>query len=339
MGGRRFARVVVLAVSMILTTASVALGADPIPWKRAYPIDNTQLTWKFYGTSYPQWLKDRVREALETNWDDPTTNNSRTAQFVYSESGTGRVVFSTSTNSPCNPVNPIWLASACTGGTPNWKIHVRNLDVSKYSNWHWIDKPGGCSGTCFQLRRTLIHEPIHLTGGGSIHSTQSTDVTVFIKGQASNAHAVGRYYTLRQCDEAGAQKAYGLRLLTGPYSPCLGNLKTSLTASANVEACQGDSVAVGGRLQVDAEVPFTKLRGNALAGRAMTLRIGTTVVGSVIATDASGNNWSRTFSLGTYGTRSYIARFDGLGTLVASEARLIAITWLPHVLCGGTSPV
>jgi len=335
----RLVRVLVLASSMAVATASVALAADPIPWKRAYSIDNTQLTWKFAGTWYPQWLTDRVHEALETNWDDPATNNSRTAQFVYSDSGVGRVVFSSSINSPCNPVNAVWLASACTGGKPDWKIHVRNLDVSKYSNWHWIDKPGGCSGTCFQLRRTLIHEPIHLTGGGSIHSTQSADLTVFLKGQASNIHAIGRYYTLRQCDEAGAQKAYGLRLLAGPYSPCLGNLKTSLSASANVEACQGESVMVGGRLQLHAAVPYPKLAGNALAGRAVTLRVGTTVIGSVIATDAGGENWSRTFRLGTYGTRSYIARFDGLGTLVASEARLIAIAWLPHALCGGKAKV
>ena len=335
---QRLARVTVLALSMAVATVSVAQAADPIAWKRAYEADNTQLTWKFASTSYPGWLTGPVREALETNWDDEATNNSRTAQFVYAESGKGTVVYSTSINSPCNPVNPVWLASACTGGTLGWKIHVRNLDVSRYSNWHWKDKPG-CSGTCFQLRRTLIHEPIHLTGGGSIHSTQSTDVTVFIRGQASNAHSIGRYYTLRQCDEAGAQKAYGLRLLSGPYSPCLGNLKTSLSASSYLEACQGESVPVGGRLQLDPAGPFKTMRGNGLAGRSVTLRVGDAAIGSVLATDAAGDNWSRSFNLGSFGTRKYIARFEGSGTLVASEARLITITWKPQLLCGGKEPI
>ena len=330
---RRFARVLVLAISLTTATASVALGADPISWKRSYSADNTQLTWRFGGTSYPQWVTDRVREALEGNWDDPATNNSRTAQFVYSEAGLGKVVYSSSINSPCNPANAIWLASACTGGRLDWKIYVRNLDVSKYSNWRWWDNAQSCpSGTCFQLRRTLIHEPIHLTGGGSTHSTQSPDLTVFLRGQASNAHAIGRYYKLRACDQAGAQTAYDLRDLAGPYSTCLGTLKTAVTTNGTFEACQGLPVLVGGRLAIS-DSTYSRLNGNPLAGRTVKLELDGAVVATLKAySNASGNNWALWLISPTPGIRTYAAHFDGESPLGASTLTF-AVAWVPRSEC------
>ena len=326
----------VAAAILFATLSAVVFAGQPIPWKTPWAAVNQQLSFKFQYATYPSWLRETTTKALEDLWDASQSNNSRTAQFNWSPTGSGTVIYSSSVYSPCMPSlrHEDWLASSCTAGDLHWRIYIHDFDKAPYLNWTWWDKTQSCpkGKTCFQLRRTLVHEPIHLTGGGSVHSTQTQDVTIFTVGQHSTAYSIGRIYHLLECDEAGAQKAYGLRDMTGPYSTCLPPLATSVGVTGTFGSCQGLPVLVGGRLAVKTSI--TRLNGNPLAGRTIKLDLDGTLVAQIrVQNTPHGNDWALWLGSPGVGARTYTAHFDGEGPLAAST-QTFTVVWVPIAECG-----
>jgi hypothetical protein len=323
-----------------------AAAHEPIDWSRKYSADNKELTWK-YGGTYPTWVTTDAGDTLGVDWSDPDTNNSRVASFTYSSSGSGRVYYSSSMTSPCSGAI-VWLACAKGGGTTGWEIHIRNLDKAPYSTWAWYDKTNSCASgdICFRLQRSLIHEPIHLTFGTD-HSTQDQAYTVFTANQPSYSNQGGSTTELRKCDQAAAQLAYDLRDMAGPYADCFDHLanasedglRTDLTlSSSSISVCQGTPATVSGRLQVHDYASYAELGSNPLEGRTVRFDLGsTTNVASVIAArvPAPADNWAKSFSSASYGSRTYTAHFDGSpdSSLEAAPERTFTITWVPSSLC------
>jgi hypothetical protein len=350
---RRFGVAIAAASLLAGVVAQVALAETPIFYNDIYA-DNTQINWAFSSSTYASWITVAAIDALDTNWDNPAKNNSRSPQFHNVSSASPHVKYLGQVNSPCSTVpNPVWLGSACTAGTPNWTIYIHNLDAVPYhdaslnKDWAWYDETSSCQTStdmCFWLRRTLIHEPIHLTGGGSTHSSQDAAYTVFTKGQHSYATTGWNYETFRACDEAGSQLAYNLRTYSGPYADCFANITDSgaiglktdldLSTATNIEVCQGTAVTVSGRLQVSHFASYDTLSDNPLQGRSVKFDLSGSTVSSTAASGAeTGSNWSATFTNVSYGSRSYMAHFDGGIALEVSPHRTFGITWLPNNLC------
>lgn len=337
---------VVAATLLSLGQPLLAAAHEPIDWARKYSADNKELFWKFGGV-YPSWLTADVSDTLGVDWSDADTNNSRVASFTLSTSGAGRVFYSSSMTSPCSG-STVWLACAKGGGTTGWEIHVRNLDKAPYSTWAWYDKTNDCASgdICFRLQRSLIHEPIHLTFG-TIHSTQEQVYTVFTANQPSYGNPGGSTTRLRKCDQAAAQLAYDLHDMAGRYGDCFDHLpnatptglRTDLTVSnSSISVCQGTVVTVSGRLQVHDYSSYEELGANPLEARTVKFDMdGVPNVASTTATDAAApaDNWSRSFSNVSYGSRTYTAHFDRQAEsgLASSPARTFSITWLPNFLC------
>jgi hypothetical protein len=338
----------IAAMTLISLCAPLtAAGHEPIDWARKYSSDNKELSWK-YGGAYAAWLTADVADTLGVDWSDPVTNNSRVASFILSSSGAGRVFYSASLTSPCSGA-AVWLACAKGGGTTTWEIHIRNLDKAPFGSWAWYDKTNSCAlgDTCFRLQRSLIHEPIHLTFGTN-HSTQEQVNTVFTANQPSYSNTGGSTTRLRKCDQIAAQLAYDLRDMAGRYGDCVdhlpnassdGRLRTDLALSeSSISVCQGTPATVSGRLQVHDYSSYAELGANPLEGRTVKFDLGATAnVTSVIATHtgAPADNWSKSFSNASYGSRTYTAHFDGQtdSPLEAAPERTFTITWIPSNLC------
>lgn len=345
---RSLAVVLSIGVGILVTGVHPLLVAahEPIDWTRRYATDNKVLGWKFGGT-YPGWVTVDVDDTLNVDWSNPATNNSRLPSFDFSSSGAGRVYYSSSMTSPCSG-NTVWLACAKGGGTTSWEIHIRNLNGAPFSTWAWYDEANSCASgdVCFRLQRSLIHEPIHLTFGGS-HSAQEQPNTVFTANQPSYNNTGGSTTLLRRCDQAAAQLAYDLRDMAGPYGNCFDHLtnatsaglRTNLTlSSSSTTVCQGTAATVSGRLQVRDYASYEELGANPLEGRTVKFDLeGSPNVASATATDtvAPATNWSRSFSNASYGSRTYTAHFDGQpdSALASSPDQTFTITWLPSRLC------
>ena len=348
MNGRSRSLVVAMAAATILALGGplTATAHEPIDWVRRYAADNKELTWKF-GGSYPAWVTADVSDTLGVDWSDPDTNNSRVARFTSSSSGVGRVFYSASMTSPCSG-SAVWLACAKGGGTTSWEIHVRNLDKAPFAEWAWYDKTNSCAAgdVCFRLQRSLIHEPIHLTFGVG-HSTQEQANTVFTANQPSYTNQGGSTTELRKCDQAAAQLAYDLHDMAGPYGDCFDHLanaeptglRTDLdVTTTSISVCQGSPATVSGRLQVHDHASYAELGANPLEGRTITFDLGGTPnVASTTAADtaAPADNWSRSFTNASYGSRTYTAHFHSpVGSALDSPpARTFTITWIPSSLC------
>ncbi len=335
-----------LGTLVMAVQPAIVAGHEPIDWVRRYAVDNKELFWK-YGGDYPGWVTVAASDTLENDWSNAATNNSRVPSFESSASGAGRVYYSASMTSPCSGA-AVWLACALGGGATDWEIHIRNLDGAPFGTWAWHDKAKSCApgDVCFRLQRSLIHEPIHLTFGAA-HSDQSQTNTVFTANQPSYANAGGSTNLLRRCDQAAVQLAYDLHDMAGAYGNCFDHiehattsgLKTDLTvADSSISACQGRAAMVSGRLQVHDFASYRELGGNPLESRRVEFDLGSTPsVTWATATDtaAPADNWSRSFSNASYGSRTYTAHFDREpdSALASSPQRSFTITWIPTKLC------
>ena len=346
----RSSRLLLLAIGAAtaigMALPAVAAAHDPIDWARKYDADNKELLWR-YGGTYPGWLTTDVEDSLGVDWSDPDTHNSRAPFFSFSSTGAGRVYYSASMTSPCSG-GAVWLACAKDGGTSGWEIYVRNLGGAPYGSWAWYDQTSDCAAgdLCFRLQRSLIHEPIHLTFGTN-HSSQDQADTVFTANQPSYNNAGGSTMRLRRCDQAASQLAYDLRDMAGPYADCFDHvanatpagLKTDLTVSAtSISVCQGSAATISGRLQVRDLAAYKKLGANPLDGRTVMFDLGSTsnvASTTAIRTPAPSDNWSKSFTSASYGSRTYTAHFDSPAAsgLASSPDRSFTITWLPGSLC------
>ena len=153
------------AVLMSIFLAGVALGRSPIPTgtKRNFH-GNNPVTYR-HVNSPGSWFNSAVDTALETNFHQSTSNNSKVPSLDHNGSGTGRVNYKTASSSPCGTGNTAWLQCAVNSNADeNWTIYVLNLSTSGPSGWTWWDETSGCQGhssTCWYVKRAIIHEAGH----------------------------------------------------------------------------------------------------------------------------------------------------------------------------------
>src|SRR3954447_22926292 len=179
---RMIVLVVALSACAAVQPAVVDAHSPTSGWARLYVADSQELDWGFGGT-YPSWVTTPAIAALDTNFADPATNNSRAPVFTSTPGGPdGTVWMKVAASSPCGTGHLDWLQCANGGGTFNFNIYVRDLynAASDYSNWSWYDKTGSCptGRTCWFLRRTFIHEVQHVTLGINGHDAQGESNTV-----------------------------------------------------------------------------------------------------------------------------------------------------------------
>jgi len=335
-----------LSASSAVFPALVEGHTPTAGWTRLYTADYQSLNWGFGGT-YASWVTTPAIAALDTNYADRATNNSRAPEFNYVAGGSdGTVWLKVAASSPCGTGRLDWLQCANGGGTFGFNIYVRDLynTASDYSNWSWYDKTSSCpSGrTCWYLRRTFIHEVQHVTLGIGGHDGQGESNTVMAATTPWSPNAGWNETHLRRCDEAAEQMAYDLEDMAGPYGDCLDHitnagvsgLKTDMSVAAtSYRQCNGAGVTVSGRLQVRSDVTnYHRLSANPLSGRLVRLdRDGVAGVFTTRATIAAGNNWTSTVSGAPNQSHTFVAHFDdssGDG-LADSDRVTFTVSWGP----------
>src|SRR4051812_4866341 len=314
-----------LSASSAVFPALVEGHTPTAGWTRLYTADYQSLNWGFGGT-YASWVTTPAIAALDTNYADRATNNSRAPEFNYVAGGSdGTVWLKVAASSPCGTGRLDWLQCANGGGTVGFNIYVRDLynTASDYSNWSWYDKTSSCpSGrTCWYLRRTFIHEVQHVTIGIANHDEQGESNTVMAATTPWSPNSGWNETHLRRCDEAAEQLAYDLDDLAGPYGDCfdhianagVSGLKTDMSVTAtSYRQCNNVAVPISGRLQVLADAAnYHRLNANPLSGR--VVRIDRDGVGSVFttrATIAAGSNWTANVSGSPNQTPPFVAHSD-----------------------------
>jgi hypothetical protein len=258
----------------------------------------------------PQYVKTAYLDALQSNYPDSETNNSRSPSFdgPYADAS-AHMHWKAADDSPCNPdPNPQWLQCAKNWGTKSLHIYVRDLESpdGDYGNWHWWDTHGECrTDNCWYLRRALIHEIGHAAISLG-HDESDWRQTIMASNTPECTANNGKHEWFRRCDMARAQLVFDLDVFSGPYADCLDGLadsgadglKTQLTVTSSIAyLCPGEAATFAGRLQVTNYDSYQRLGGNPLAGRRIWFdKNSTPNYTSTIATAATGgaNNWSRT---------------------------------------------
>jgi len=323
MSPKRVGRLAVLSVALVLLSPVAVSAHSPTAGSsRLYTNDNQTLNWDF-AAAYPAWLTTAVKESLDTNYDDPATNNSRSPHFVFAAGGAGDVFYSGMGTSPCGTGNPDWLQCANGGGTTTWNIYVRNFVAAPHAgNWTWWDITSSCpSGSlCWYVRRAVIHESLHVTLGVGGHDEQGETNTVMGATAPWWANSGWNTTKLRRCDEAAAQLAYDLRTWDGPYGDCFDHvtghgtsgLLTNLTVTGTgFHECNGYAISVTGRLEVTDLAGYGRLGGNPLSGRTVWFdRSGVLKYTSAVAGGSAGDNWSRSLTGSANTSYTYTAHFD-----------------------------
>ncbi len=341
---RRLIAVLAAAATLLALPSTAAAHTPTAAWSRLYAADRQPLSWSF-GGSYPSWLTTPAIAALDTNFADRASNNSRSPVFHYNATGQdGTAWLRVASTSPCNTGHLDWLQCANGGGTFNFNIYVRDLynPESDYSNWAWYDRTGSCpSGrTCWYLRRTFIHEVQHVTIGIANHDEQGESNTVMAATTPWSPNSGWNETHLRRCDEAAEQLAYDLDDLAGPYGDCfdhianagVSGLKTDMSVTAtSYRQCNNVAVPISGRLQVLADAAnYHRLNANPLSGR--VVRIDRDGVGSVFttrATIAAGSNWTANVSGSSNQTHTFVAHFDDASGdgLADSDRVTFTVSW------------
>lgn len=329
-------------VGAVLAPASV-FAHTPVANSVGEYGQNTTLLYQFSSSGYPTWVTTASNGTLTVNWPSSSNNNSASPQFTQDASGTGRVVYSSSSTSPCSG-NTGWLACADNWGTPSWHIYIRDLGGAPNGNWAWYDVSSSCPGgsTCFYARRSLIHEAEHVTLGVGNHDGQGETNTVMGASQPSASTTGWNTTTIRQCDESAAQLLYDVRTSSGPYSGCFdhitghgttGLISTASVGSSSYGGCSGAGVTATGRLAIKTDANYGLLTNNPLTGRTVFFDrrpVGgtwTPNVTSTTATNVSGNNWTKTFSTSSSITYEFRAHYGGETGVDASNQPTFTITW------------
>lgn len=306
-----------------------------------------------WGGSYSTWMTAAAQDSLDTKYRSWTNNNSGGPEPRYSSSGTATVYYRAASLSPCNPdPNPQWLQCTSSGGTTGFRIYVRDLENSKYSDWVWWDRAQACiqtngtpSTTCWYIRRAMIHEAGHAIPTFN-HDSQGESNTVMGALSPEVDQTGGNRFVFQRCDQAALQLLWDVKDPSRPYGDCFdhvaghgvrGLVTTATTNGTSFSGCVSSGRLVGGRLAVKAEPLYGRLSNNPLAGRTLrfdrksrTATTWTLNAESTVATAAeTGTNWTRTFpapsSLG--GTYDYRAHFDGDLGLDPSNAAPFSIAW------------
>jgi hypothetical protein len=303
------------------------------------------LNFKFAG-SYPDWFDGATggaRTALEVDFSDRSFNNSRLPVFAYAAAGSGQVIYSTAGNSPCSGSNTSWIACASGGGTGTWRIYVRDFANSGKTGWHWYQSTGSCvSGkTCFDARRAILHEALHVTMGIGGHDESGQANTIMSSVTPWSPNAGWNTHHIQRCDEAAAQLLYDVSSSAGVFADCfdaiadhgVNGLKSNATvASTYYYGCVGIGETVTGRLEIKDLPGYKLIGGNPLTGRTLNIyrRLsGSTTwsfYSSTIPTNASGYNWSKSIG-GSAGTYEYQLRYAGEAGVDASNQPIFTISW------------
>ncbi|MEO8290555.1 MAG: hypothetical protein ABI649_06115 [Gaiellaceae bacterium] len=333
-----------LAAVCALALSAPALAHSPTAGTAKLYADNVVLDWRF-GADYPAWVDTAVTTALESDYPNRAFNNSRMPTFAYSALGSGAVVFSNSATSPCTG-NPDWLQCAAGGGTDTWRIYVRNFRAAPHGSWWWFNETGACPAgkTCWDMRRALEHEILHITMSAD-HDSQGEANTVM--GSVSPWLPNGGWNThhIQRCDEAAAQLLYDLASTAGVYANCYdhiagavdGKLESTISmAGTSAFACSGQAVAVKGRAAILNTTNYKRLADNPLTNRTVwfdrKLHSGATWtlnIASTLASNVSGNNWTKSFAVSTPTTISYDyrAHYDGEVGVDDDTSPTFTITW------------
>jgi hypothetical protein len=341
---RLLVTLVAVVATLFAAPGTVAAHTPTAGWSRLYAADRQPLSWSF-GAAYSSWLTTPAIAALDTNFEDRASNNSRSPVFHYSSTGQdGTVWLRVASSSPCGTGHLDWLQCANGGGTFSFNIYVRDLynATSAYSNWAWYDRTSSCvSGrTCWYLRRAFIHEVQHVTVGIANHDEQGESNTVMAATTPWDPNAGWNQTHIRRCDEAAQQLAYDLDDFAGPYGDCfdhlpnagVSGLKTDMSVTgSSYRECNNVAVPISGRLQVLADATnYHRLNANPLSGR--VVRIDRDGVGSVFttrATMAAGSNWGVNVSGAANAVHTFVAHFDDASGdgLADSDRVTFTVSW------------
>jgi hypothetical protein len=361
------AALVILVGSGATVSAHLPTGGDTASWQKAGGVNfkytpPSGFAWSGFGTGTAN-VKAGIENALEVGWDDLDTNNSNHMTFA-SGGGPATVFWSTTTEvAGCNQYATwqgcTWLIDPASG---SWKM--------------WFHKTltyceDGLVNDCILAERVAIHEVNH--AGGFLEENDAAPQSDSVMQSSSGVphwHTTGQggpdvgwnTTTIRRCDEARMQILYDVHDLFGPYADCFDHvtnhgtygMKTDSTMpTTTYAACSGDTVNVGGRVQIHAGHYGRELGSppngtyhldkNPLQSRVVSItRQGSSYTTATATGAASGNDWSKAISTTTSVTitYNYTALFDRNANsttlragLDSSPAVSFTITWVRPVDC------
>lgn len=343
-------------VALTLSTTSSVVGHDLTPSANSpggtLPAGGN-ITYRYSGFAAGSTLAETVDISLEQKFHDPAWNNSRIPTLSYWASGTAQVVYSTAKFSPCGTGSDQWIQCATNGGSSSWRIYIRNFGASGEPTWKWQELTSCTAGTCWYLRRALIHESGHaMVTFPDLSGADEAD-SVMNGNAPSIGEPGGNHFVFRRCDEAAIQLNWDVADVWGTYADCFdhltshGGLVTELSVSgSSFTRCLSLPGSVPGRLQIKDTTStgsgtgtYKLMAKNPLAGR--TVRIqrkpstssSWTTYAALTTTAnaaATGNNWTRALPApSSTGTWNYRAYFDGTSgeDLLADGPVNFNVTW------------
>lgn len=338
-------RGVALAIVAVLFLAAQVEAHTPIPTGTKRTFATNPATYRIVS-SPGAWMTNATDESLETRFRDGN-NNSRIPTLQRASGGTGVVEYRAASSSPCGTGNTLWLQCAQNSGADeNWRIYVRNLTTSGPSGWTWWEAASTCGSNsgCWYMRRALIHELGHamyafpdMCLGGQPCRSESDTVMNSVDPEVGTTGSTN--FSFQRCDEAAGQLDWDLANSAGEYGDCFDDisgsgtygLKTNLTTTAGtIYACVGSSVTVSGRLEVLDSSSYGPLGANPLTNRTVRFDRNTTAnFASTIASNASGNNWTKSFGSSTAGAYDFVAHFhrSSASGLDSSPERTFTVRW------------
>lgn len=330
---RRVFSAVAIAVVGSLASAGFVSAHTPVAGAVKEYGGSVNLTYKWGQGTYPNWFRTSMTTALESDWPAPAFNNSATPTFAYNSSGAGTVFYAATTGAPaCDQV--AWIGCSANWGRTDWKVWLRSTTC-------WADS-GSYSGTCFDVRRVALHEIEHVTLGVANHDSQGELNTIMGSSTPSSPNQGWNTHHIQPCDEAAAQLLYDVASSAGVYAGCFdhvlhhgtsGLVSAATVAATSYWACVNSGVTVSGRLAIATDSAYQALSNNPLTGRTLWFDrrpVGgswTTDVTSTTATNASGNNWSKTFSSGSATTYEFRGHYKGETGLDPDYSPTFSITW------------
>jgi len=337
------------AVATLLVAATPVAAGEPDPGHADLfghdPGDNRiVLDWHFASAAYPAWFRGAIEAELDTNWQNPTSNNSDVPRFDNGgdNSGGGTIIYTSQGTSPCTG-SPTWIACNPAGGTRSFSLYVRSLPSASAPTWLWYHRDNTCAdlydgdpfaddkfatSVCFSVMRVVAHESTHVTllrphyDAGRDDETIMQSTTPTPNGSPSNWNRK----SFLPCDEAAAQLEYGVAEHSGRFADCFDsvpgdgakglNSTMSLTSPASSTRCSNTAATASGRLALANSAAYEDLRNSPLKGRVVRIdrRLSgasswTTGVYTTPATEAAGTNWSRAITTGSAGTYQYRATY------------------------------
>jgi hypothetical protein len=351
---------------MIIAAALVAVMVEPgLTYAHAptsglahYAQNTTELFDWGVGTegSSALWIRTELRAAATAF---RSGNNSASPSFVEDDT-IERNRWSFRPRSQLNttecPNNVFYVACSSYDGNGQWDFInlADNADVrfcleppavNPPSNWH-------------DVQRVALHELGHIAGlsrksdppgGVDEHSSESQSYSVMQLNTPKATTSGWATHAMQECDVLALQLDYDVQNSAGSYPWCvdhipgeanLDGLFSSTTRSfASYSTCLGQVLTSQGRLALKTTSDYGLISNNPLTNR--TLRFDrrppggswTYNVTSATASNASGYNWTRTWSTLSQGPITYEIRahFDGEtasgGSVIDTSQVLFTISW------------